>query len=106
MQQNIITCVILVLQDFRVLILDPAVLGIARMYRQEIFALDDDNDYVKANRHTAYRQFVLWQHGRLGRGDRRVIPSCCVWGIRDKYPDPYNQYTGFVPSRLAWVAVH
>lgn len=94
-------CIILKLQDFQVLILDPGVLAIARMYRQEIFALDEDGDYNKCNRHTAYRQFILWQHGRLGTGDRRVIPSCCVWGIRDKYPDQFNQYTGFVPSRLA-----
>jgi hypothetical protein len=87
-------------QDFQVLILDEAVLALARMYRRDVLVVDDEVDLRKANRHAGYRQFVLWQHGRLGVGDRRVIPSCCVWKIRDKYPDMFGQYTGFIPSRL------
>ncbi|XP_048746229.1 P2X purinoceptor 7-like [Ostrea edulis] len=88
------------LPDFDILILNEAVLALARLYRQDILAQPDDGDRNKANRHTAYRQFVLWHHGRLGTGDRRVLPSCCIWRIRDKFPDQFGQYTGFKDDPL------
>jgi len=85
-------------QSFGLLILDEAVLAIARMYRMDALALPDEEDLLKANRHTSYHQFIVWQHGRLRAGVRMVIPSCCVWTIRTKFPDPFGQYTGFIPS--------
>lgn len=63
--------------------LDEAVLALARQC-QDILAMPKDENRNRAIRHTAYRQFVLWHHGRLGAGDRRVIPSC-EWSIREKF---------------------
>jgi len=46
-------------------------------------------------RKAGYRQFVLWEHGYLGKGNRRIIPSCAVTKIRNQYPAPDNVYMGF-----------
>ena len=37
----------------------------------------------------------MFSHGYLGRGNRKVAPSCVVWKIRDSYPAPDNIYLGF-----------
>ena len=46
-------------------------------------------------RKAAYRQFILWEHGYLGKGNRRIIPSCAVKKVREQYPAPDNVYMGF-----------
>ncbi|XP_033729329.1 LOW QUALITY PROTEIN: P2X purinoceptor 7-like [Pecten maximus] len=104
-KKDLPNCITL-LPDFKVLILDEAVLALACLYRQDMFALPNEEDWKKANRHAptdniAYRQYILWQVGRLGTGDRRVIPSCAVWKIRDGFPDEFGQYTGFKAFRIA-----
>jgi hypothetical protein len=83
------------------LILHPFVLTQFWKQRQDILVFDDYAGEVKANCHAAYCQYIFWKYGRLGTGVRKVIPSCCVWAIRDRYPDPFGQYTGFQASRLA-----
>ncbi|KAG5269915.1 hypothetical protein AALO_G00186560 [Alosa alosa] len=78
-------------------VLDEGVLRLARRAWNDIFAINDHQEpgeEQRQYRHSAYRQFVLWQYGRLGIGNRVVIPSGCVWKIRDSFPDPRGQYTG------------
>ena len=89
--------------EFRLVALEPMVLNIANNYRNDFFGINevDGDEYNKNFRHAAYRQFVMWRSGYLGANNRKVIPSCCVWAIRDKFPSPSGTITGFKPDRLA-----
>lgn len=92
-----------ILPHMEAYILEEGVLRLARRIWNDIRALTDNPEPGQSNRqfrHAAYRQFVVWQYGALGQGHRVVIPSCCVWKIRDRYPDPLQQYRGFIRSRF------
>ena len=47
----------------------------------------EEPDYsTESFRKAAYRQYILWRYKKLGRGNRRVCPSCVVLAIRQLYP--------------------
>lgn len=86
--------------EIAIVVLDPLVLGVARAYRNELLGGGRQIEPNNANRHAAYRQFVLRRYGRLGNRNRRAIPSCVVCRIRDTFPDPFGIYVGYIPGRL------
>ena len=45
--------------------------------------------------YAAYRIFTWWVHNRLGRGVRKVIPSCAIWVIRNTFPEANMIYVPF-----------
>ena len=74
--------------------LDRDILEICIKARSDIQA-EEFNFSMESFRKAAYRQFALWRYGKLGRGNRRVIPSCAVLKIREIYPAPDGRYMGF-----------
>ena len=100
-RQTLENC-ISVLPHMDAFILQPGVLRMARRIWNDSRALDDAQTPGESHRQfrfSAYRQYIIWQYGQLGQGHRVVIPSCCVWRIRETYPDPNGIYKGFIPSR-------
>ena len=57
---------------------------VARNFINDVYVMPQEEkaDENRAMRQAAYKQFVQWQFGKLGKGDQRVIPSCCTWKIR------------------------
>ena len=79
---------------FHNLCIDRHVLDLAIRARCDIRV--EPLDFSMASfRKAAYRPFILWEHRYLGKGNRRIIPSCAVRIIRAQYPSPDNEYMGF-----------
>ena len=79
---------------FRNIVLDREVLNKAIRARCDIRVEVADfemNSYRKA----AYRQYILWKYGKLGKGNRRVCPSWGVRLVRQTYPSSDGEYMGF-----------
>ena len=55
----------------------------------------------KSYRFIAYRQYISWIFGWLGKDVRKVIPSCVVNKIRITFPAPDNNYVPYKDSPFA-----
>ena len=42
---------------------------------------------------------VGWVQNSLGKGVRKVIPSCVVWEIRNNFPSKDRKYIQFMESK-------
>lgn len=79
---------------FYKLYLYPNILELRKLDRSNI-TNDCFDKSTQKFRKAAYRQFTLNEYGRLGRGNRKVIPSCVVWKVRSCYPSTTGVYMGF-----------
>ena len=56
-------------------------------------------NYFRAYRYAAYKQYTYWIHNNLGKGVRKMFPSCAVWKIRREYPKINQEnYSPFMES--------
>ena len=81
-------------QVFNNICLDRDILEVCIKARCDIRA-DEFNFSMESFRKAASRQFILWRFGKLGRSNRRVVPSCSVLAIRRTYPSPDGRYMGY-----------
>lgn len=79
---------------FRKLCLDPEFLLLSCRNVGDIRNDREDNS-TRAFRKQAYRHFILDTYGYLGKGKRKVAPSCVVTCIRQHYPSPTGIYMGY-----------
>lgn len=96
-QQNVccksVTC-ITSYTAFTNICLDRDILEVCIKARCDIRA-NKLNFSMESFRKAGYWQFALWRYGKLGRGNRRVIPACAVRRITEHYPAPDGRYMGF-----------
>ena len=64
--------------EFHQLVLDENVLDLAMKGNADWLCYIFNPNENSSWRYKAYRQFTLWHWGYLGRGNRKVIPSCVV----------------------------
>lgn len=87
-------CVLTSYELFLNICIDREVLTVAIRERCDIRV--EEPDYASNSfRKAAYRQYILWRFGKLGRGNRKVCPACVVKVIREAYPAFDGQYLGF-----------
>uniref|UniRef100_M3XJS4 P2X purinoreceptor 7 intracellular domain-containing protein n=1 Tax=Latimeria chalumnae TaxID=7897 RepID=M3XJS4_LATCH len=82
------------LSGFQVNCLDPEVLELSFYeYLEYEGPIGDAEQIHEIYRYIAYRRLARWIWHRLGRGNRRPLPSCAVKKIREQFPS--EEYTGF-----------
>lgn len=85
---------------FERLVLGRPLLEAVLLYRDPLTP-PPEGAQTSSLRHCAYRQYVSWRFGVPPQDTHPAIPSCCVWRIREEYPSPDGQYSGFTPARTA-----
>lgn len=58
--------------------------------------LEKDKEVTNRSfRYASYKQFTWWIYQSLGKGNRRVIPSCVLNKIRKTFPEKDGVYVMF-----------
>ena len=84
--------------EFYHLVLDERVLDLAMKENADWLCFNFNPDDNSSWRYTAYRQYTMWHWGHLGRGNRKVIPACIVKIVRERFPDKFGNYRGFLDN--------
>lgn len=91
---NLETCITKT-KTFNDLCLNTSVIEIAGIINYCDHFHDSPTFEPRHYRDQSYRMFVLWQHGKLGKGNRVCPPACVVKAIGAKFPSADGTYTGY-----------
>lgn len=80
---------------FRTTCLTPCVLRAALNRRAEHMFNFNAQHGPDSYRHLAYQQYIHYAYGWLGAKERKPVPACACWAIRDCYPSANGVYRGF-----------
>lgn len=80
---------------FRETCLSPCVLRAAMNRRAEHMYHFDPQHNQDNYRYVSYQQYVYYAYGWLGAKERRALPACACWAIRDAFPSTTGVYRGF-----------
>uniref|UniRef100_A0A3B3QMZ8 P2X purinoceptor n=1 Tax=Paramormyrops kingsleyae TaxID=1676925 RepID=A0A3B3QMZ8_9TELE len=81
------------------LLLSRVVLESVLLYREPLLDLSEGGA-IRNLRHCAYSLYIDWRLEGLQEDASPIMPSCCVWQIRDRYPSNDAGQSISLPHRL------
>ncbi|XP_036620403.1 P2X purinoceptor 7-like [Trichosurus vulpecula] len=87
---------------FEELVLSKSTLRFILLYQDPLLEVEavSLNDQL---RHCAYRRYIDWRFGSEDMAGFAIMPSCCRWKIRKRFPKKNAKYAGFrSPNRYNW----
>ena len=84
---------------FRMVCLEKPVLHASLSALNHLRGDSMENLDKSSYRFAGYKQYTFWVHNYLGKGVRKVIPSCAVWKIRNEYKADNDVYVPFMESK-------
>ena len=85
-------------EGFKMVCLSKPVLDTALSVFNHFRGDSIENIDNKSYRLASCKQYIFWVYNYLGKGVRKVIPSCAVWKIRNEFKSENNLYVPFAES--------
>ncbi|XP_076007149.1 P2X purinoceptor 7 [Genypterus blacodes] len=85
---------------FEPLVLRRSLLEAALLYRDPMSPKPGPGQTATL-RHSACSQYISWRFGIPPSDTHPAVPRCCVRRIRQEYPSPDGEYSGFGTARVA-----
>ena len=91
---------VLMCEEFQTLCLDKVILnnGLTGLHETRGDPIED-NFPNRSLRYATYKEFMWWVFKKLRKGNRRLIPLCALWKIRELYPEADENYVMYLEGK-------